>query len=200
MAARHPVIAILQLRDKSMQKLIQRVEADLDTVRQLALQRGDGNTVAVINAICRQTALFEPFYKNLPIDAEVPSEEGDETKDNFTAASYEKTTGAKDVNKPALPPTGEHNQAPFLSKADMEVGPDGTVKFKPGANSPQGVEVTQGPGGSTTIGTKDDPLAQDVQLSNQMSEKARLEAERARGDEGAGQQPPIKKKPLKIAD
>jgi len=169
-------------------KLTQRIEADLSCIREQAQERQDGNTVALVNGIMRSLTNLQDWYRNLEVDQPGLDTSDDETKNNFVAASYDQTA-AKDINPKAKPPTGESNTAPFLSKADLEVGADGSVKYKPGVNKGPVVEMTEGPGDSVTFQGKDDAMDPAVQEANRIAEEARLAA----GDEGAGDAKPVSK-------
>lgn len=113
----------------------------LNSIKIAAQVRTDGNTVALMDRILRDVNNLQPEYASLTLediyaraqedaqanDAADPDNGG--TGPSFLPQSYEKT-GAEDVNQKPLPPTGEENSAPFLSKADMKVNKDtGNVQY-----------------------------------------------------------------------
>lgn len=113
-------------------KLIEILNKCLDILGVEADSREDGNTSALLNKIRRDVATLQPHYHNLiPVTVE-------NSPDQFTAASYEKT-GAQDVNLKPYPQTGENADAPFVSKSDVktdELNADNSEERVAGSSKP----------------------------------------------------------------
>ena len=139
-------------------KLIENIRMSLQLLKEVAHAKEDGNSLGLMNRIERDLNSLMPEYQQCTADdaftiAAPQTEEEAEARKNFVAASYERT-GAQDVNKPPLPPTGEENTPPFVSKADVTADEDGALKLTPDKDD-GGVTNIQSP---TSNGKKKAPV------------------------------------------